>query len=330
MSDGSQRDPQSRGGTAGRAGWAVGVLGVLALLLGLPWAARGRLPEPVATHWAGTHPDGSTSLTAAALFPAAVWAVAAAVATGARWHGGAQARLWSAVGLAFGGALLTGAQTSIVSANLDHPSWQEARSPDIGVALSLLAAVSAGLAAWRLTPHGDPGPRATTAADGPRLELPAGRRAVWISRAVNPWLGLLAAVAGLGAAGSALAAFAGLGGPAWALTAPLVVVGLAGAGCSSVRARVTERGLTVAFGPLGLLSRHWAPEEIASARAEQRTPAQVGGWGYRLSGLGTTVMLRRGECLVIRPRTGADFAVSADDAERGAALLNAVIAHRNT
>ncbi|GGR82660.1 hypothetical protein Snoj_40460 [Streptomyces nojiriensis] len=49
---------------------------------------------------------------------------------------------------------------------------------------------------------------------------------------------------------------------------------------------------------------------------------------YRLSGLGTTVMLRSGECLVIHPRRGREFAVSMDDAERGAALLSALSAQR--
>ncbi|MFJ6646509.1 hypothetical protein ACIQPS_12715 [Streptomyces sp. NPDC091290] len=34
-------------------------------------------------------------------------------------------------------------------------------------------------------------------------------------------------------------------------------------------------------------------------------------------------MLRRGECLVVRVK-GKDFAVSVDDAERGAALLNSL------
>ncbi|WP_380283936.1 DUF1648 domain-containing protein [Kitasatospora purpeofusca] len=326
MSEGARRDGR-RGRTA--ALWATGASGVLVLLLGLPWTARGRLPEPVATHWSGTHPDGSMSLTAAALAPACAWAVAVAAGAVARRRGGEQARPWAAAGLAFWGVLLTGAQLSIVSANLDRASWQEARPLGAEVALILAAAVGAGLAAWRLARRGAPGPRAVTAADGPRLELPDGQRAVWLSRAANPWLGLLAAVTGLGAAGSALAGFAGLGGLAWAIAAPLAVVAVAGAVCSSVRARVTEQGLTVAFGPFGRPSRHWAPEEIASARSEHRTPAQVGGWGYRLSGLGTTVMLRRGECLVVRPRKGADFAVSVDDAERGAALLNAVTAHRN-
>ncbi|MFE2107207.1 DUF1648 domain-containing protein [Kitasatospora sp. NPDC059463] len=327
MSDGSGRDTRPHGGAVALR--AVAVSGVFALLVGLPWVARSRLPEPLATHWSGSAPDGSMPLTTAALVPAGLWVAVVVAGAVARWRGGEQARLWSAAGLGFGGAVLTGVQASIVSANLDRPSWQEARPVGAEAALVLAAAVGAGLLAGWLARRGGPGPRAVTAADETRLELPDGQRAVWLSRAVNPWLGRLAAVAGLGAVGSALGAVAGLGGPAWAAAAPPAVVALAAGGCSSVRARVGEQGLTVAFGPLGRPSRHWAPEQIASARAERRTPAQVGGWGYRLSGLGTTVMLRRGECLVITPRTGADFAVSVDDAERGAALLNAVIAHRN-
>ncbi|MFC5666576.1 DUF1648 domain-containing protein [Kitasatospora misakiensis] len=329
MSGGSQVDGRGAGQRVARWGAAVWAFGVLALLLGLPWAARGRLPEPLATHWGGARPDGSMSLTTAAAFPAAAWAVAVATAALVRWRGGEQARGWAAAGLGFGGALLTGAQASIVSANLDRPTWQEARPVGAEVLLVVLGAGAAGALAWWFARPDAPGPLAGASADGPRLDLPEGQRAVWLSRAVNPWLGLLAAVAGVGAAGAALAGFAGLGGPAWATAAPLAIVALAGAGCSSVQARVTERGLDVAFGPFGLPSRHWGPEEIASARAERRTPAQVGGWGYRPSGLGTTVMLRGGECLVIRPRRGAEFAASVDDAERGAALLNTVAARRS-
>ncbi|WP_328793045.1 MULTISPECIES: hypothetical protein [unclassified Streptomyces] len=44
--------------------------------------------------------------------------------------------------------------------------------------------------------------------------------------------------------------------------------------------------------------------------------------------MGTTLMLRSGECLVIHVRRGGEFAVSVDDAERGAVLLNALSAQR--
>ena len=38
--------------------------------------------------------------------------------------------------------------------------------------------------------------------------------------------------------------------------------------------------------------------------------------------------MRRGECLVIKYRPGGELTISVDDAERGAALLNALIAER--
>jgi len=152
-------------------------------------------------------------------------------------------------------------------------------------------------------------------------------RLVWFSRTTNPWLQLLAAVTGLVAVAVVVAGVSGLVGPGplWALFVPFALASLALAGCAAVQARVSERGLEVTFGPLGWPVRRWAPTDIESARAENRTPAQVGGWGYRLSGLGTTVMPRSGECLVIRTQDKRnEFAVSIDDAERGAALPNAL------
>ncbi|WP_327675134.1 DUF1648 domain-containing protein [Kitasatospora sp. NBC_00458] len=317
--------PAARAATAAAVTWASVVA---VLLLTLPWAVRDRLPDPLATHWGGEAPDGSTSLLAAAVGPALCWAAVVAAAAVARWRAGAAARPWVGAGLGFTGALLVGAQASIVHANLDRPDWQHARPVGPAVAVALAAAVAVGLLGRGLARRRGPGPLPVTASDAPGLDLPDGQRAVWLSRTVNPWLGLLAGVFGVGAVAAALAALGGLGGPGWALFAPLAVVAVTAAGCSSVQARVTERGLDVAFGPFGWPARHWSTADVAAARAEQRTPAQVGGWGYRLSGLGTTVMLRRGECLVVRPRRGVEFAVSVDDAERGAALLNTLAARR--
>lgn len=156
------------------------------------------------------------------------------------------------------------------------------------------------------------------------MEIPAGERLVWLSRTSNPWLHLTAALTGLVAAAAVVAGAGGLIGWQWALIAPFAVASVLVLCCSSVQARVTGAGLEVSFGPLGWPVRRWTVRDIVLSRAERRTPAQVRGWGYRLSGLGTTVMLRAGECLVIHPRNGTEFAVSVDGAERGAALLNSL------
>ncbi|MFJ8012743.1 DUF1648 domain-containing protein [Streptomyces sp. NPDC096339] len=293
--------------------------------MALPLAASGRLPDRLATHWEGLSgaPDGSMPLWAAAVFPALIWAVLAlAVALAAR-RAGVSARGWVAGALLFGGVALAGAQASIVRANLDREDWRQAHSATgwvVGVFAAAALAGVGGVLAGRRGVGDVRGP----VVEGPRMDIPGGERLVWLSRASNAWLRLIAAGAGLVAVAGGLAGLGGLLGPEWLLLmAPFAFACLVTLVFSSVRARVTGRGLEVAFGPLGLPVRRWAADEIESARVEERTAGQVGGWGYRLNGLGTTVMLRGGECLVIRSK-GKDFAVSVDDAERGAALLNSL------
>ncbi|GAA3385486.1 DUF1648 domain-containing protein [Streptomyces racemochromogenes] len=315
-------------GVNGRGRWGSGamwVAGPSAVLVALPWAASGRLPDRLATHWSGDSggPDGSMPLWAAAVLPALVWVALAVLALGlVRPRGSAAAHATLAAGAVF----LVGAQAGVVRANLDRTDWHRAGSVNLAVAVTAtVAAAVAGLAARAATRNGST-PAARPAGGAPGMEIPAGETLVWLSRTANPWLLALAALTGAGALAAALAAVAGLVAPPWALMAPLAFASLAVLACSSVRVRVSDRGLEVAFGPLGLPVRRWRAEDIESAYAEHRTPAQVGGWGYRLGGKGTTVMLRAGECLVVHPRRGADFAVSVGDAERGAALLNSLAA----
>ncbi|MCX4692042.1 DUF1648 domain-containing protein [Streptomyces sp. NBC_01408] len=310
---------RTNGARWGAAIWAAGVLAALAAL---PPAASSRLPDRLATHWGGSSPDGSMPLWAASLFPALIWAVLALSVAFAGRRGGAAARPWAGVTLLSGGVFLAGVQASIVRANLDRAEWSDASSVGTGVTVTVVAATAAGVLGWLAGRRGGAPTSGEETGGATRMEIPEGERFVWLSRAANPWLHLTAALTGLVAAAAALAAAGGLIGLQWALIAPFAIASTLVLFCSSVQARVTEKGLDVAFGPFGWPVRHWAAQDIKSARAESRTPAQVGGWGYRLSGLGTTVMLRAGECLVIHPRKGTEFAVSVDDAERGAALLN--------
>ncbi|MGA4841323.1 DUF1648 domain-containing protein [Streptomyces sp. G45] len=310
--------PDSRWDPTGPGTVAVLGAAALALLLALPLAAAHRLPAKLATHWSLSSPvpDDSMPLWAATALPAALWTAAVAVVLLA----GRRARPWSPALLLPLGVSLCGAQAAIVRANLDHADWRDARSTTpwlIGVVVAALAAAAVGA---RLGRRAAPG-AAQAPTDLPRLPIVPGERYVWLSRTANPWLQALAALAATATAAALVATTAGLVDPLWPLIAPLALVALAGAVSASVQATVTDRGLEVAFGPLGWPVRRWPLAAIESAHAEHRTPAQVGGWGYRLNGLGTTVMLRAGDCLVIRSK-GRAFAVSVDDAERGAALLN--------
>ncbi|MFJ6935500.1 DUF1648 domain-containing protein [Streptomyces sp. NPDC101132] len=312
---------KSNGARWGAAIWAVGVLAVLAAL---PFAASARLPERLATHWGADAPDGSMPLWAAGLFPALVWAVVVLALALAGRRGGSPARAWVWAVLLSGGVFLAGVQASIVRANLDRADWKEAGSVGAGVVVTAVAATVAGVLGWMAGRRASLPAAPEQPAAGDVMEIPDGERRVWLSRTSNPWLHLIAALTGLVAAAAAAAAAGGLIGMPWALIAPFAIASLLVLACSSVQARVADTGLEVSFGPFGWPVRRWEARDIVSARSETRSPAQVGGWGYRLSGLGTTVMLRSGECLVVRPRTGSEFAVSVDDAERGAALLNAL------
>ncbi|MER6567370.1 DUF1648 domain-containing protein [Streptomyces sp. NPDC001093] len=323
--NGTDRDLAGARSRTARWGLAGSTVAVAALLAALPWAARGRLPDRLATHWSGgAAPDGSMPLWETSLFPAGVWLLIA-LALSVRWRPSwPAARPWRAIALAPTAAVLIGAQASVVRANLDRTDWHEARDSVPGVVLPVALAAVAGVVAWWLTIRTT---STTPSAPTPALELSEGEQLVWFSRAANPWLQLVAALTGLIAVGALAALVAGLADPTvlLVLCAGCATASLAGALFSSVQAKVSEAGLEVSFGPLGWPARRWSPTAIESARAERRQPSQVGGWGYRLSGLGTTVMLRAGDCLVIRPQgRRTDFAVSVDDAERGAALLNAL------
>ncbi len=304
------------------------MIGVTAVPAALPFAASGRLPDRLATHWGGSSPNGSMPLWAAALLPALAWAASALCIAFVGRRGGFPSGPWVGASLLSGGVFLAGAQASIVRANLDLTDWRDAAPVGTGVAITAAVAAAAGTLGWLAGRRTAPPTTPDRPAEGDVMEIPAGERRVWLSRLSNPWLHLTGALTGLVAAAGAVAAAGGLIGVEWALVTPFAIASLGMFAFASVQARVTEAGLEVAFGPLGWPARRWAAGDIVSARVENRGPAQVGGWGYRLSGLGTTVMLRSGECLVVHPRKGSEFAVSVDDAERGATLLNTFASRR--
>ncbi|MET9182115.1 DUF1648 domain-containing protein [Kitasatospora aureofaciens] len=312
----------------------VWTLGVAALLVALPMSARDRLPDQVATHWSGSRPDGSMPLTTAALFPAVIWLLVAAVlAVALRFRPG-RARGLAGPVLAATGVLLSGAQASIVRSNLDRVRWQDAAPMDVEVVLIVVAAGLAGALAWLATrrPADTSAFTGTSGAPATRIGAPvlvpgAGERLVWLSQASNHWLQALSSVLGLlSVPGVMLAASGRTGSVDWRAVTFFGLGAVVALLCSSVRVRVTEAGLHIGFGPFGWPARRLAPAELVSARVEQLTAREAGGWGYRVHRGGSVVFLRRGACLVVRTRRGRDFAVSVDDAERGAALLNALIA----
>jgi hypothetical protein len=309
-------------------------LAVAAAIVLPPLALRDRLPDPMATHWGpDAVADGWMPFTVNLAMQLALWGVSLAVlaAVAARGLRSRSSRVGWWAALAGLGVFATGMGLITTLANLDAPTWRDARLTGWLVVAVIVPATAAAVLAGHLG-RGAPDERPAAGARPPRMRLRPGERVAWVSRAGNPGL----AVATVGGAAVlatvavlALAGFIGWAAAAIALPASGLVV-VAGLLTSSLTARVTSDGLAIAFGPLGWPVRRVSLARIEQAWSETRHPGQVGGWGVRGLPGNVTIMLRGGECLVVRHRSGGTLAVSVDDAERGASLLNALIAERAT
>ncbi|GAA0357973.1 DUF1648 domain-containing protein [Microbispora corallina] len=308
---------------------AVWTVLVAAAVAALPLALAGRLPDPMATHWgASGASDRAMPIAAAAVRPACMWVVFALVSLGLamrrRALNRAIVRAWTAAALAWCGVFFLGLQVVTVTANLGRARWQDASPVAWWIVPVVLAAFAAGLLARALARRG-PDERPPAPAPRSDIALPPGRRTVWVSSVSAPlglWLGIAALVAAVSLAAATLA---GLSPTPWATSVVLAVVGLAGLALSTVSVKVGPEGLRVSFGPLRWPSRHVPLDRIERAWVEDRRPADVGGWGFRgLPGM-ATIMIRGGECLVVRYTSGGQLGISVDDAATGAALLNALV-----
>jgi hypothetical protein len=135
-----------------------------------------------------------------------------------------------------------------VAANDGAASWRDA--DEVGV-VEVLLAVGAGLVLGTVAVllergHGSDEP---ARAPGPATIGPgAGEHAVWVGHASSPGMALAGALGALGLAAGGLFAD---GAPGWIMAGSGVVVGLAITWVSLVRVTASERGLRIAFGPLG-------------------------------------------------------------------------------
>ncbi|TDD38933.1 DUF1648 domain-containing protein [Nonomuraea terrae] len=312
-------------------GWVL-LVGVLLLLS--PFAVRDRLPDPMATHWGGSGlPDSAASLTGHVLTSVLIWAVTGGILVAVAAYGrGRIMRMYRACwwGVLFGmGVLLLGVNASTLAANLDVPDWRSALLPGWHIAAALGSAVVAGAVCGYLG-RGEPDEPSSGSQAPPRLRLEPGRRTVWIGHVTNPWL----VVAGLGSLAVTIAAVMltvtgpGSGAVLTSLLPVSVIVLVVSLATMSLTVRVGGERVVIGFGPLGWPRRRIPLLKIDSAWSEPLHPGQVGGWGFRGVPGSATIMLRGGECLVVRYRSGGRLAISVDDAEHGASLINALIAER--
>ncbi|MGK5630386.1 hypothetical protein [Streptomyces sp. URMC 123] len=154
---------------------------------------------------------------------------------------------------------------------------------------------------------------------------------VWTGRATNrvQWL-LAAAGAGCMALGIELAVDSPWTSGVTALL--MSVIGCVAAGLLMlfgtlafvhVAVRVDQDALEVRCGHIGVPRRRIPLDHVVGAAFAPRvTPYQWGGWGYRWRPeMGTAVIVRRGEGLVLELGDGRRFTVTVDDAEKAVEII---------
>ncbi|GAA2211142.1 DUF1648 domain-containing protein [Nonomuraea monospora] len=307
-------------------------LAVAAALLLAPLALRDRLPDPLATHWgtSGSVPDGSNSLTGYVITTEVIWASLWLVfLLLGRARDRRAARMTASACMYGMGVILLGASVSTLAVNLDAATWQDALLPGWHIPAVIAAALVLGTLAAYVS-RGAPDEPSGGSGARPLLRLRPGQQAVWVSRVVNRWLvaiGVLA-VAVLAVTGALALAGTASGGVLAGLVPVCVILLVVAIATMAVSVRVRGDLITIGFGPLGWPARKIALSKVESAWSETRHPGEVGGWGFRGLPGNATIMLRGGECLVLRYRSGGRLAISIDDAERGASLINALISER--
>jgi hypothetical protein len=158
---------------------------------------------------------------------------------------------------------------------------------------------------------------------------PGSGRELWAASAHNPWLGLvLVLVIGHGAVMNLLLHTTAV---AYLNAAHLLVL-IALELFSTVRVRVDARELSIRYGRLGWVRQRIALERITAARGFRLDPMEHGGFGYRgslrFSGRAALVV-RAGAGLGLELDGDKRLAISVDDAERGARVINRLVARRS-
>jgi len=301
----------------------------LAWTLVISWLPR--LPQYVALHWGpGGIVDRVGSMAELVTTTGIVGGITVAVLGALSLTVGRTALTRRMVlGLASGTAVLfSGMLVTMVGVQLDAPDATAAAPPDLGLTVSVGAAVLVGIAAGALAgpdpelPATDPLP-----ASAPRAPLAASERAVWI-RTAGPGATLVHRGGALLAVYIGLAAWTAVVAQSWFVAAVMLAVLPVVLTMLVWQVRVDATGLT-ARGALGWPRQRVPAGEVVLAATRQVSPFRdFGGWGLRVAPDGTVgVAVRAGVALDVERTGGRRLVVTVDDAPTGAALLNAYAEH---
>ncbi|HTQ35910.1 MAG TPA: DUF1648 domain-containing protein [Steroidobacteraceae bacterium] len=305
-------------------GIVLPVVVIVVALLPL-WLFRGRLPQPLATHW-NLHgqPNGAMPVMGLVILVTVLAGTAAAGMSVFAWRRNAGRREIS-VALAAAGFL--GGQIAAVNwltvlANLDAPGWRQAGHLHLpGVLLTVLAGGAlAAILAWLGRGLENTAPAITGGM--PSAGLAPGARAVWVGRARAGWV-LWAVTIG----SFALAILTSFRAPVAGVIP--CIVGLACLVFTSIRVIADRAGVRIAYGPFG-----WPVQRVQLADIRQATmlhvePMAWGGWGHRGSlkiMKRAAIVVRAGEGLRLELTGERTLVITVDGAEQGAGLINDLLA----
>lgn len=306
--------------------WVLPLLAVATTVV-VPLAVWGRLPDPMASHWAlsGVPDDALPKISEVLL----ITLVTAIVGIGPLLALRVRFSRWSTrvlVALAVGGSgLFATLRVLTVRANLDAATWEAAAPLPWSTALVTLVVggVLGAVGVWLAGDRPDPPVTTSPPAD---VEVVPGEAVVWSGGASSRFGTVVPA--------ALLALTAGswwIAGPARnVVLIVLPLVALVATLVGEVRVTVGPRGLTAGLGWLGWPRLRVPIDQITDVRVEDVEPTAYGGWGLRFVPGATAVVIRRGEAIRVE-RTGRRvLVVTVDDAARGAGVLLAHLPERAT
>ena len=302
---------------------ALGLAMAPVVVVAVTWLLVGdRLPDPVPSHWnAGGEVDRTMSATGFAVMSLGLTGLVAALAVGVvRAHEDERVRRLAVLACAFSAYLIGGIAVMTLLLARDAATAQEVRLPWYAVTGAIAAALAVPALAALVWPPPAPAGRGPVDPALPRLDLAEGERAVYVTTVRSR--GFVALGIGCVVVGVALMVFVNL-----LVGAAVIAVTVAALALSQVTVRVDETGLRLGFGP-GVRVR--VPlADIRQASAEEIRPLAWGGWGYRVLPGKRALVLRGGPGLVLDLRNGNRFAVTLDEPETPAALVNGLLDRRH-
>lgn len=300
-----------------------GPLALALLLLGYGLAALDDLPDPMAMHFrASGAADGFGRPLSVILLSAAVTASMALVGwlvarTSVAAGGGSRLTVGVFIGAA---AVVAGMAAAAIAAQRGLADAAGARLTGPATATVVAAAVALGALAAAATPRL---PEAPGPATREPLELPENSASVWFGSArMRPagWWALVAVSVLAPGVPAVLLYWAGEPVATWVLGATALLGAVVMLAMRTVHVRIDASGVHWRCAPLPLPRGELPWSQITAVEAVQLAPGDFGGWGWRLSGAGTAILLRGGEGLRIRRTTGMPLHISVDGAADGAAL----------